>query len=65
MQCERGEEEGTDSAVAGESEAGDKGNEVGESGCERWPLEQVRCGEDENGTEPLKAGGHGDEGGSA
>lgn len=53
-----------DSAVAGESEVGDGGNEMGESGSETWPLEQVRCGEEEKGTDPPKVVGHGDEGGS-
>lgn len=53
-----------DSAVAGDSEAGDGGNEAGESGCERRPFEQVWCGEEENGRDPVKGGGHGDEGGS-
>lgn len=51
--------------MAGESEAGDGGNEVGESGCETRPFVQVCCGEVENGRDPLKLVGHGDEGGSA
>lgn len=59
MQCERGEEERTDSAVAGESESGDGGNEVGESGSE-----PVCCGDEEKGRDPPKGEGHGDEGGS-
>ena len=53
-----------DSAVAGESEVGDGGNEMGESGSETRPLEQARCGEEEKGTEPPKVVGHGGEGGS-
>lgn len=48
-----------DSAVAGESEAGDGGNEVGK----RQPFEQV-CWREENSREPLKGARHGDEGGS-
>lgn len=64
MQCDRGEEEGIDSAVAGESEVGDGGNEIGESGSETRPFEQVCCGEEEKGRDPPKAVGHGDKGGS-
>ncbi|KAG7225800.1 hypothetical protein INR49_014451 [Caranx melampygus] len=62
--CKRGEEELTDSTVAGESEEGEGGNEIGESGSEIWLLEQVCCGEEEKGREPPKGLEHGDEGGS-
>lgn len=59
MQCERAEEECVDSAVAGESEVGDEGNEIGESGSERQPFEQVSCSEEEKGKDPPKVVGHG------
>lgn len=40
VQCESGEkEEWVDSAVAGDREEGDGGNEIGERGSEIWPLE--------------------------
>lgn len=57
-QCKRGEEDWTHSALDGESEAGDGGKDVGESGCGRQPFERVCCGE-EKGSDPV-----GDEGGS-
>lgn len=65
MQCERGDKEWRDSAVAGESEEGDGGKEMGESGRERRSIEQpVCCGEDEKGRDPPKVEVHGDEGDS-
>lgn len=54
--CNRGEEDWTDPALAGESEAGDGGKDVGESGHGRQMLEGVCCGED-NGRAPLGDGG--------
>lgn len=63
-QCDRGEEEWIDSAVAGERDAGDGGSEVGDSGSKRRWLERVCWGEAESGREPLKVMGHGEEGGS-
>lgn len=53
-ECKRGEEDWTHSALAGESEAGDGGKEVGARGCGR----QV-CWREESGSDPV-----GDEGGS-
>lgn len=56
-----------DSAVAGEREVGDGGNEIGERGSEIRLLEQVCCGEEEKGRDPPKVvvvGHDGDEGGS-
>lgn len=65
MKCERGEEELTDSTAAGESEEGEGGNEIGESGSEIWLLEQVCCGEEEKVRErPRGLLEHRDEGGS-
>lgn len=63
-QCESGEEEWMDSAVAGDSDAGDGGREVGDSGSKRRPLEQLWWGEEENGSDTPKVLGHGEEGGS-
>lgn len=63
-QCESGEEDWMDSAVAGDSEAGDGGREVGDSGSNRWPLEQLCWGEEENGSDPTKVLGNGEEVGS-
>lgn len=63
-QSDSGEEDWMDSAVAGDSDAGDGGREVGDSGSKRRPLEQLCWGEEENGSDPPKLPGHGEEGGS-
>lgn len=63
-QCESGEEDWRDSAVAGDSDAGDGGREVGESGSNRRPLEQLCWDEKEKGSDPSKVLGNGEEAGS-
>ncbi|CAB1435145.1 unnamed protein product [Pleuronectes platessa] len=49
-----------DSAVAGESEMGDGGKEMGESGSEIRPLQVVCSGEEERVMNPPKVVGHRD-----
>lgn len=61
LQGRRGEER-EDSAVAGESETGEGGKEMGDSGSESWLLLQMCCGEDEKGN--VREVGHGEAGGS-
>lgn len=63
-QCESGDEDWMDSAVAGDSDAGDGGREVGDSGSSRRPVEQLWWGEEENGSDPSKAVGNSEEVGS-
>lgn len=59
-----GEEDWRDCAVAGDSDAGDDGREVGDSGSNRRLLEQLCWGEEENGSDPSKVLGNGEEVGS-
>lgn len=63
-QCESGEEDWMDSAVAGDSDAGDGGREVGDSGSNRRPVEQLCWGEEEKESDPSKVLGNGEEVGS-
>lgn len=63
-QCESGEDDWMNSAVAGDSEVGDDGREVGDSGNKRRPVEQLCWGDGENGSDPTKLLGNGEEDGS-